>query len=222
MNKNIIIGILAVGVILLGLTLLLPHSPKLGTTSAVSTASQFEDIELNNQAGYGNASLYVNGTKYTDSSGDWLGNILQTGATQLAVVNDLILASAGYSLTVNTSTALTAAQFCGTTHFQVLGTSALATTTLPAATSTYNVCGANAGLGSYSTQLISNNSTNTANFVAGTGTTFRCADIGVGTTTNSGVCTASQVSLTTSSDVFATGYWTGTSTQIIVWSTQSH
>lgn len=162
-------------VILLGLAFL-RTSPKYGNASSVSTASQLYDLELNNSAGIGNASIYVNGTKYSDSSGDWLGNILQTASTAVntllgtTITNELIQGAGGFSAPspISTSTSLTAAQFCATTAIKVINTPANATLTLPTATSTWLACGSPAA-GSWSTQVIINDSTNTVSEVAGVG-----------------------------------------------------
>lgn len=136
--------------------------------------------------------------------------------------NDVIQGSNGWSITTATGTTLTAGQFCSTTSQLISGTTGTTTTTLPSATSTYALCGSNVKIGAYSTQLIDNESTNTAAFAAGTGTTFRCETVGNGTTTVTGGCTQSAVSLTATSTAWATGFWTSSSTQIIVWQGEFH
>lgn len=122
---------------------------------------------------------------------------------------------------ISTSTTITPTQFCQTASQIFQNTTALATETLPAATSTWLACGSPA-FGAWSTQIIVNNSTNTVNIVAGTGSTFQCETQGVGTTTIVGGCTATQISIPATSTVAVFGYWITSSTQYIDWGNMYH
>lgn len=137
------------------------------------------------------------------------------------IAGDFVQGANGYGATISTSTTITAAQFCSATSLYYNNLTALVTTTLPAATSSYLACG-NPAFGGWSTQLLINDSTNTVNFVPGTGQTFRCETNGVGTSTVSGPCTASSVSLLGSSTVTVAGYWTSSSSQYLIWGNNFH
>ena len=126
----------------------------------------------------------------------------------------------GFSVAYTTSTALTGAQFCYQNQLWS-GTSALATDTLPAATTTFASCGAN--LGALLPGFLTNDSTNTVDVVAGSGDVFLCETQGVGTSTVVGGCTASQLSVLASSTVsFQSYYDTSSSTLKIVVGNNNH
>jgi hypothetical protein len=159
---------------------------------------------------------YAIAPKSSPSLGSYTNGGVVNGNAQL---NNVTFGSLGFSNTFSTSTALSAAQFCGTTNERWIGTTALATATLPSATSTYLACtGGFGALGGWQNQLITNDSTNTVNFVAGPGMSFLCETNGVGTTTIVGGCTQSQVSVNASSVVATGGFWdAGSSTMYITW-----
>lgn len=140
--------------------------------------------------------------------------------------NGLIEGASGFSQTFNTSTVLTAAQFCSTTNQRFVGgptSGAVMTSTLPSATSTWQLCGNAGGFGAWNYNLITNDSTSTINMVAGPGQIFQCETNGVGTTTVVGGCTNSFVSINPSSTVQVTGYWdAGSSTFHMLWGNQFH
>lgn len=117
------------------------------------------------------------------------------------VANNFIQGSAGWSQTISATTTLTAPQFCSAASVLVKNTTGSITITLPAATTTYVTCGSSL-FGTWSTQLIANESSNTVSFVGGTGTTIRTAS---GTT----------ASLGASSTMLVSGYWLTSSTLII-------
>jgi hypothetical protein len=143
-------------------------------------------------------------------------DVLAPGGT--VVTNEVINGAAGFNGPFSTSTALTAAQFCGTTNELWANTTAVATATLPSATSTWALCGSGASFGSWNNNLITNDSTNTINIVAGAGMAFRCETQGVGTDTYAGgvLCTASQVSLLATSTLQVSGYWDNSSSSMVL------
>lgn len=149
-------------------------------------------------------------------AGNIVGPIVQTVTTYFNVLsnvitNDLIIGSAGFSNTFSTSTTLTVTQFCSTTNQRWLNTTALATSTLPSATATYAGCGSLVGFGAWNANWITNDSTNTVNIVPGTGMKFKCETNGVGTTTVSGSCTTSLLSMPASTTLQIQGWWDGSS-----------
>lgn len=158
------------------------------------------------------ATPYSAATTLIDSVGNWVGNIVQSSSTGVAVLNDVVQGS--FSSTNSTSTTLTPAQFCANTNQRWLGTTALATATLPAATSSFAVCGGS--FGAWNLNLVTNDSTNTVDVVAGTGMTFRCETNGVGTTTIIGGCTSSLVAINPTSTVQFMGYWDGASSTMTI------
>lgn len=148
---------------------------------------------------------------------------LNTGGTYVTgFFGDLVQGAGGFSLTISTSTTLTPAQFCAQTNVRYLNSTASVTTTFPAATSTWLACGSGA-YGGWENQIVTNDSTNTAVFVAGTGMTFQCETTGPGTTTVLGGCTSSTVSINATSTAFVSGYWDGaSSTFVMVWGNEFH
>lgn len=138
---------------------------------------------------------------------------LLTGTT---AVNSLVQAVYGFSAVRSTSTAYTGAQFIATTNEEWLGTSAVATATLPTANAAYLAAGS-PSFGSWESQVITNNSTNTVNEVAGAGMTFKCETNGVGTTTVTGGCAGNILSIPASTTVFVSGYWETSSTMKLLW-----
>ena len=136
---------------------------------------------------------------------------------------NIVQGAGGYGAAITTSTTLTAGQFCGTTAILIQGTTANITTTFPAVTSTYPICGGASG--AFQFQLVDDNSTNTATFVPGTGMTFQCETQGVGTTTVIGGCvdgTSGSVTVNATSSVQATGYYTSSSTFTLMWGNEWH
>lgn len=139
-----------------------------------------------------------------------VGNITSCGTT-------------GYYNATGTAT-LTAAQFLSVCNFLIATSSANVTTTLPAATTTYLAANSPA-FGGYQVQIITNDSTNTASFVAGTGMTFKCETQAVGTDTLAvgAQCTSTNVTVSPTSTVSAIGYWDNTSSSFVVmWGNQWH
>lgn len=107
----------------------------------------------------------------------------------------------GFIHSLATSTVIATTDLCSNANTQWLGTSALATGTLPAATSTYAACGGLANLGASVSGNIINDSTNTVAYSPGTGDVFKCETIGAGTSTVQGTCTASTLTILASSTV---------------------
>lgn len=144
------------------------------------------------------------------------GVLVDTGP--VIAVNGIIQAVSGWTGTISTSSILTAGQVCGTNHLRYLGSTALVTTTFPSALAIYNACGSQGAFGSYNGNLITNDSSNTVDFVAGSGIKFECETNGVGTSTIIGGCTNNQVSLLASDTVQSTGYWDNSSSILdILW-----
>lgn len=127
-----------------------------------------------------------------------------------------IQSGSGFSQSVSTSTAFAASSFCTPTNIQFIGTSALATGTYPAATSSYASC-ASPALGASVEGLFVNDSTNTVNLIAGTGTSFKCETSDVGTSTiSSGACTSSQVTIPATSTMYFSQYFDSSSSTLVV------
>ena len=156
------------------------------------------------------------------------GNILSLGSAAInefvgltIIGNETNCGTSGYFTTTSTQT-LTSAQFLSVCNDLITGTTGNVTTTFPAATSTYLVAGSPA-FGGYQIQLVTNDSTNTATFVPGTGMTFKCETNGVGTTTIIGGCASNLVTVSATSTVFAIGYWDNASSSFVVqWGNQYH
>lgn len=207
--KQLIIGVV-VGIILaIGGSLLISHTsmatPSLGAVGV-------GEVQTNTFWFYN--GFYAGTNQQLSVAAN--GVLVDTGP--VAAFNGINQAVSGWSSTLSTSTTLTAGQFCATTHQRWIGTTALATETLPTALAAYQACGSTAGFGAYNGNLITNDSTNTLNIVAGTGMKFECETQGVGTSTIVGGCTASQVSILASDTAEATGYWDGSSSVMdILW-----
>ena len=159
---------------------------------------------------------YVIAPKSSPRLGSYTNGGVINGNAQF---NNVTLGVTGFTNSFSTSTTLTPAQFCATTNEQWINTTALATATLPAATSTYLACTGGFGAnGAWQDQFVTNDSTNTVNIVAGTGMTFKCETQGVGTTTVVGGCTSSQISISSGTVVSASGFWdNGSGTMYINW-----
>lgn len=161
-------------------------------------------------------------------SGNIVGPIIQTVTTYVNIMYNLVTntftqGASGFSQTFATSTTLTGAQFCATTNQRWLNTTAAATATMPAATSSWIACGSPAGYGGWQNQWITNDSTNTVTYVAGTGVKFLCETNGVGTTTVLGGCTSSTVAINATSSVQTSGYWDAASSSLyITWGNMFH
>ena len=108
---------------------------------------------------------------------------------------------AGFIHSFSTSTAIATTDFCSSANVQWLGTSALATGTLPAATTTFAACPGLNNLGASVSGNIINDSTNTVAYSPGTGDVFKCETSGAGTSTVLGTCTASTFTILASSTV---------------------
>lgn len=178
----------------------------------IGAVTGLNSINLTPSSGAGDTySMAVNGNTAVDINGNLAGQIIQTSLSNVNVItgttvtNDLIQGSAGFALTLSTSTALTAAQFCAATSIRVVGTPAAMTLTLPAATSSWLACGS-PNAGSWSTEIIVNDSTNTVTIAGGTGVSLRNG--------SSSTAIASNV-LNQTSTMIATGIWDTTSTLYI-------
>lgn len=112
-----------------------------------------------------------------------------------------VQSASGFSQSLSASSTLAATSFCDPTNIQFLGSNAVTTSTLPAATSTYASCPNSVNFGASVGGLIVNDSTNTANFAVGTGDVVKCETNGVGTSTVSGTCTASAFQILASTTV---------------------
>lgn len=144
------------------------------------------------------------------------------GSTIMTINGQFVMDAAGYSGPFATSTTFTAAQLSVDLNQQWLGTTAVATATLPVATTTFLAYGSPA-LGALFPFKATNDSTNTINYVAGASTTFKCETQGVGTSTVIGGCSSTQVSIPAASTAYATMYWdTGSSTEVIEWGNSYH
>lgn len=195
MNKKsgILLAIVAVAVVIAGFSFS-SFSHRLGSYSPITDGGF---ITQTNPAGFNVLTALT-----------VAGNITSCGTT-------------GYFTTTSTQT-LTAGQFLSICNDLITGTSANVTTTFPAATTTYATAGSPA-FGGYQLQIVTNNSTNTATFVPGTGMTFRCETNGVGTTTVIGGCASTLVTLNPTSTVLAYGYWdTASSSFVILWGNEYH
>lgn len=151
-----------------------------------------------------------------------LGFVLFGQAPKLGsyVPNQQTPNSSGFSTPYTTSTALTGSQFCYQNQLWS-GTGALATDTLPSATTTYASCGANFGV--LIPGFLTNDSTNTVAVVAGTGDVFLCETQGVGTSTVVGGCSASALSVLASSTISFQSYFdTSSGTLKIVVGNNNH
>lgn len=125
-----------------------------------------------------------------------------------------VQSAGGFTVTLSTSTAYTLA--CTPTNIDWLNTTAVATATFSAATTTFAACPQLNNLGSSVGGLIVNDSTNTVNYASGTGVKFQCETNGVGTSTVSGLCTASAFSILASTTVQYTALFDGASTTLLI------
>lgn len=218
-TKTIVIGGLVVLALLFGAFLFLrPAAPTPGAVNP--TGPQHFQMEAFIQG-------VAAGTRNQFSISN-LGNITDTVATAVhtllgtLVVNELIQSGAGFSSTYSTANgttlALTTASFCGvaTVLIPITSTTTL-TVTLPSATSTQVGCGA--PLGSFSTQLIDNESSSAVTFatttgeVPGQGVRFWIASSTPGTNATPAVfASASGIVVPASTTVQMMGQYTGTST----------
>ena len=127
-----------------------------------------------------------------------------------------VQSAGGFTQSLSTSTAYTLA--CTPTNTQWLGTSALATGTLAAATTTFQACPNLNNLGTSVTGKIINDSTNTVAYVLGTGDVFKCETQAVGTSTigAGGTCTASTFTLLASSTVDISYLFDSSSSSLVI------
>jgi len=210
-----------------------------GLLVGLSNSAQIVNIS----AGAYNGSLGLIASKWTNFGGSGVATkigfaitssdnstttqfVVPTGSTAAPfptiLAGDFVQGASGFSPTLTTTTALTAVQFCGTTNFYVPALGSSATMTLPSATSTYAVCGGST-YGGWQNQVITNDSTNSVVFAAGTGVTFKCETQGVGTTSVVGGCTASSVTLNATSVAYSSGFWDNSSaTLYILWGNEFH
>lgn len=131
----------------------------------------------------------------------------KTTINSLGGYNSSTQFSSGFTSSFTTSTVISAATFCGPTNTQwtaIINVSA--TATLPAATTTYAACN-NPQLGAVVAGQVTNDSTNTVTYVAGTGQNFKCETQGVGTSTVVGGCTSSTFAVPSSTTVLFSSYF---------------
>ncbi len=219
MTKKIIFGVLgalAVVVIVLGVNYF--SNPSFGSTGIGANHTQKENFLQGLSAGT-RGQFNVSNT----------GNISQAITTAVNTflglfgVNSFTQGIAGFSGTFSTTSTLTGAQFCGTTNLRVLNTTATITLTTPAATSSWVACGSPTGYGGWQEQIITNDSTNSVVFAAGTGVKFLCNTTGVGTTTVLGGCTSSTVTVNATSTAKTWGFWDAASSSLYIqWGSQYH
>ena len=131
--------------------------------------------------------------------------------------NPPVQSAGGFTQVLSTSTAYTLA--CNPTNIEWLGTAALATGTINAATSTFLACPNINNIGaSVNGNKIVNDSTNTVAYQGGTGVVFKCETQGVGTSTlgPGGTCTATGFTLLASSTLDMSYLFDGASTTLVV------
>ena len=113
-----------------------------------------------------------------------------------------VTSAGGFAASYATSTAYTLA--CTPVNIQWLGTTALATGTISAATTTFAACPIlqNPGTSIFGSKVV-NDSTNTVSYSGGVGDVFKCETTAVGTSTvgAGGTCTATGFTLLASSTV---------------------
>ncbi len=118
---------------------------------------------------------------------------------KLGSYNPPVQSAGGFAASYSTSTAYTLP--CSAQNIQWLGTAALATVTINAATTTFAACPNLANLGTSVLGKIVNDSTNTVAYVGGTGVSFKCETQAAGTSTvgAGGTCTSSTFTILASS-----------------------
>jgi hypothetical protein len=137
-----------------------------------------------------------------------------TGGPKLGSYVPPVQSAGGFVASYATSTAYTLS--CTPQNVQWLGTSAVATGTINAATSTFASCPNLDNLGTSVGGLVVNDSTNTVNYTAGTGVVFKCETSGVGTSTVVGGCSATGFSILASSTIQENAFFDSSSSSLIV------
>lgn len=143
-------------------------------------------------------------------------SFLTPASVKLGSYTPSVQSSGGFTQSLSTSTALTLS--CTPTNIQWIGTSALATGTIVAATTTFAACPNINNFGTSVTGKIVNDSTNTIAYVGGTGVIFKCETQAVGTSTigAGGTCTATGFTLLASSTIDYSYLFDGSSSTLIV------
>jgi hypothetical protein len=145
------------------------------------------------------------------------GRTFAPQSDQLRGYNPPVQSAQGFIHSLSTSTAIASTDFCSSANVQWLGTTAVATATLPAATSTFVACPTlSNNLGASNQGLIVNDSTNTVDYAVGTGDTVKCETNGVGTSTVTGGCTSSAFSILASTTVAYSVYFDSSSSTFIM------
>jgi hypothetical protein len=120
----------------------------------------------------------------------------------------------GFIHSLSTSTAIATTDFCSNANVQWLGTAAVATATLPAATTTFAACPTLNNVGASVSGLIVNDSTNTIDYAPGVGDVFKCQATSFATTTLQAGCTggtAGTLTVLASTTVQYTAYFDSSS-----------
>jgi hypothetical protein len=131
--------------------------------------------------------------------------------------NPPVVSAGGFAASYATSTAYTLA--CSPQNVQWLGTSALATGTINAATTTFAACPNLdvAGTSVVGSKIV-NDSTNTASYAGGVGDVFKCETTAVGTSTvgAGGTCSATGFTLLASSTVDISYLFDSNSSSLVI------
>ena len=230
MNKKIIGLVVALAIVVGAVAGIIAHWTSNPTTVAGYYPSNYSSIFVTPNKANGDTytlawgkSPYGTSTILIDVNGNIVGNIVQTSSSKNAF-GPVFLSASGYAPSLATSTTFTGSQLSAITNQVWQNTNAIATATLPAATTTYLAFG-NPNLGEQFAFQVTNDSTNTINYVAGTNVSFKCETQGVGTDTlaSSATCSSSQVSISATSTVGAQIYWdTASSSEVILWGNQWH
>ncbi len=131
--------------------------------------------------------------------------------------NPPVTSAGGFVNSYATSTAYTLA--CASANVQWLGTGALATGTLAAATTTFAACPVlqNPGTSVFGSKVV-NDSSNTVAYAGGVGDVFKCETTAVGTSTvgAGGTCSATGFTLLASSTVDISYLFDSNSSSLII------
>lgn len=150
--------------------------------------------------------------------GLFVGYVLpHSSSPGLGGYNPPVVSAGGFVASYATSTAYTLA--CSQVNVQWLGTAALATGTISAATTTFAACPNLAVAGtSVGPSKIVNDSTNTVSYAGGTGDVFKCETVGAGTSTvgTGGTCTATGFTILASSTVDLSYMFDSNSSSLVI------
>lgn len=126
-----------------------------------------------------------------------------------------VQSASGFSQVIAASSTLAATSFCSPTSIQFSGNTAALTITTPAGTSTFAACANLVNNGASVSGLLVNDSTNTVTFANGTGVSFKCETVGVGSSTISGGCTNTGFNILATSTVQYTEYFDAGSSSLV-------